>query len=128
MCSRKHTNTVFMSQKEDCQQMDISTHTCRIIDSPMIHYLCVCISCGCLFFCLVTALDIPYRQPCLHYVLAHWPCFCLLETYNRSQNLKQWGEPVVWTMNDLFLWWFTKRAINTDKSSGEREAIPPCLN
>lgn len=99
-------------------------------------FIYVCIFSGCLFFCvcLVTALDIPYRQPCLQCVLAQWPCFCLFERYNRSQNLKQKGEPVVWTMSDLFLQRFTKWVINIDNSSGkrdswsEREAIPPCLN
>ena len=96
------------------------------------YYLCV-------FFILLwlsdfvwlQLLDIPYRQPCLQYVPAQWPCFCPSERYSRSQNLKQKAEPAVWTASDLFLQRFTKRVINTDKSSSkrsEREAIPPCLN
>jgi len=70
------------------------------------HCIWVCL-CGFLlaafFWCLVTALDIPYHQPCLQYTLAWWLCFCLLERYSRSLNLKQKAEPVVWTMRNLFL-------------------------
>lgn len=70
---------------------------------PRCVLVCICVYlAGRPSFCLVSALDIPKRQPCLQYVLAQWPCFCLLERYNSSQNLKQKGELVVWTPSDLF--------------------------
>lgn len=75
------------------------------------------------FLAVFFSVWLQHGQPCLHYVLVQWPCFCLSERYNRSQNLKQKGEPVVWTMCDLFLQQFTKWVINTDKSSGKKRSL-----
>lgn len=93
--------------------------------------LCVCVhECACLCVCVFCLFSSVWLRHLIYGTVSLAYSMCWLGGHvsvwlRHTTGLKiskQWGEPVVWDMSGLFLRQFTKRVINIDKSSGERDS------